>query len=139
VVKRLPSRPTNMRNLFSDSIDEMEKLLVKAKKVKKGCTLDEAGVEGACLTAYAQIAGRFRDDRDFFVTRYLYELGPGVNTFAGGSFERREWPIRRGMERHASLRPIYEFEAHFVNSAGFWMAFSTAAIALRGEAFSKAG
>jgi hypothetical protein len=35
-----------MSNLFSDSIDEMEKLLVEAKKVKKGSTLEEAGVEG---------------------------------------------------------------------------------------------
>jgi hypothetical protein len=48
-----------------------------------------------------------------------------------------EWPIRRGMDRHASLRPIYEIEAHYVNSAGFWMAFSTAAMALREEALAK--
>jgi hypothetical protein len=47
VVKRLPSHPANMINLFSDRIDEMEKLLVKSKKVKKGSTLEEAGVEGA--------------------------------------------------------------------------------------------
>jgi hypothetical protein len=59
-----------MSNLFSDSIDGMEKLLVKAKKVKKGSTLEEAGVEGAWLTAYAQIARMCRDDRDFGVTRY---------------------------------------------------------------------
>jgi hypothetical protein len=39
MVKRLPSHPTNMRNLFLDSIDEMDKLLVKAKKVKKDSTL----------------------------------------------------------------------------------------------------
>jgi hypothetical protein len=100
---RLPSRPTNMSNLFSDSIDETEKLLVKTKKVKKGSTLEEARVEGAWLTAYAQIARRYRDDRDFGVTRFPYELGPGVNPFAGGYFEHREWPISRGMERHASL------------------------------------
>jgi hypothetical protein len=75
VVKRLPSRPTNMSNLFSDSIEEMKKLLVKVKKVKKGSTLEEV-----C----AQIARRCRDDRDFGVTRYPYELGPGVNPFSGG-------------------------------------------------------
>jgi methenyltetrahydromethanopterin cyclohydrolase len=56
VVKQPPSRPKNMSNLFSDIIDEMEKLLVKAKKVENGSTLEEAGVEGAWLTAYAQIA-----------------------------------------------------------------------------------
>jgi hypothetical protein len=41
------------------------------------------------------------------------------------------------MERHASLRPIYEFETHYVNSAEFWMAFSIAALALRGEVLAK--
>jgi hypothetical protein len=35
VVKRLPSRPTNLSHLFLDSIDEMEKLLFKAKEVKR--------------------------------------------------------------------------------------------------------
>jgi hypothetical protein len=86
VVKRLPSRPTNMSNLFSDIIDEMQKLLVKKKKVKWGSTHEAAGVEGAWLTAYAQIARRCWDDRDFGVTRYPCELGPGVNPFAGGYF-----------------------------------------------------
>jgi hypothetical protein len=41
------------------------------------------------------------------------------------------------MERHEILRPIYEFKAHYVNSAGFRMAFSTAAMALREEALEK--
>jgi hypothetical protein len=79
-------------------------------------------MKGSLLTAYAQIAHRCGDDRDFGVTRYPYELGLGVNTFSGGSFEHRLGPIRRGMERHASLRPIYEFEARYVNSTGFcWL------------------
>jgi hypothetical protein len=126
-----------MSNLLSNSIEEMEKLLVKAKKVKKGSTLEDAVVEGAWLTAYAQITRRCRDDRDSGVTRYLYELGPGVNPFTPGYFEHCDWLIRSGMERHASLRSIYEFEAHYVNLAGFCMAFSTAAMALRGEAIAK--
>jgi hypothetical protein len=99
--------------------------------------VEGTGVEGAWLTAYAQIARRCQDDRDFGVTRYPYELGPGVNPFAGGYLEHREWPIRRGMERHASLQHIDEFEAHYVDSARFWMVFSTAAMALRGEALTK--
>jgi hypothetical protein len=41
------------------------------------------------------------------------------------------------MERYASLRPIYQFEAHYVNLVGFWMPFSTAAMALQGEALAK--
>jgi hypothetical protein len=43
VVKWLPSRPTNLSNLFSDSIVEMEKPLLQVKKVKNGSKLEEAG------------------------------------------------------------------------------------------------
>jgi hypothetical protein len=88
-------------NLFSDSIQLMEELLRKSKKVG--------------------------------VSRYPYELSPGVSPFSGGYFEHRECAIRRGMERHPSLRPLFEYEAHYTNSAGYWMSFSSSAMALRGE------
>jgi hypothetical protein len=93
-------------NIFSDSIQLMEKLLRKSKKVKRGATLEEAEIDGAWLIAYAQIARRCRDDKDLGVSRYPYELAPGVSPFSGGYFEHREWAIRRGMERHPSLRPL---------------------------------
>jgi hypothetical protein len=37
------------------------------------------------------------------------------------------------MERHSSLRPLYEYEAHYMNSVGYWMAFHQNAVALRQE------
>jgi hypothetical protein len=40
-------------NIFSDSIQSMEELLRKSKKVKRGATLEEAEIEGVLLTAYA--------------------------------------------------------------------------------------
>jgi hypothetical protein len=126
-------------NLFSDSIQSMENLLRKSKKVKRGATLEEAEIDGAWLTAYANIARRCRDDKDLGVSRYPYELAPGVSLFSGGYFEHREWAIRRGMERHPSLRPLFEYEAHYLNSAGYWMSFSSAAMALRGEALKLEG
>jgi hypothetical protein len=43
------------------------------------------------------------------------------------------------MERHPSLRPLFEYEAHYTNSAGYWMSFSSAAMALRGEALKLEG
>jgi hypothetical protein len=68
----------------------MEDLLRNSKKVKRGATLDEAEIYGAWLTAYAKIARRFRDDKDLGVSRYPYELAPGVSPFSGGYFEHRE-------------------------------------------------
>jgi hypothetical protein len=85
------------------------------------------------------IARRCRDDKDFGFARFPYEQGPGVNPFAGGYFEHREWAIRRGMERNASLRPLFEYESHYLNSAGSWMAFNQSAMALREESLAVAG
>jgi hypothetical protein len=62
-----------------------------------------------------------------------------VSPFSGGYFEHREWAIRRGIERQPSLRPLFEYEAHNTNSAGYWMSFSSAAMALRGEALKLEG
>jgi hypothetical protein len=62
--KRLRSRRTISRNVFSDSIQSMEELLLKSKKVKRGATFEEADIDGAWLTAYARIATECRDDKD---------------------------------------------------------------------------
>jgi hypothetical protein len=62
-----------------------------------------------------------------------------VNPFAGEFFEHGEWVIRRGMERHSSLRPFYQYEAHYTNAAGYWMIFSVAALTLREEAIRTEG
>jgi hypothetical protein len=101
--------------------------------------LEEADVDGAWPTSYAQIARRCRDDKDLGVSRYPYELAPGVSPLSGGYFKHREWAIRRGMERHPSLRPLFEYEAHYTNSAGYWMSFSSAVMDLRGEALKLEG
>jgi hypothetical protein len=78
------------RNIFSDSIQLMEELLRKSKKVKREATLEEAEIDGAWPTAYARIARRCRDDKDLGVSRYPYELASGVSPFSGGYFEHRE-------------------------------------------------
>jgi hypothetical protein len=94
-------------NLFSDSIQSMGELLRKSKTVKCGATLG--------------------------VSRYPYELAPGMSPFAGEYFEHREWAVRRGIERHPGLRPLFEYETHYKNSAGYWMSFSSATMDLRGD------
>jgi hypothetical protein len=117
----------------------MEELLRKSKNVKRGATMGEAEIDVAWLTAYARISRRCRDDKDLGVSRYPYELATGISPFSGGYCEHREWAISRGMERHPSLRPLFEYEAHYKNSAGYWMSFSSAAMALRGEALKLEG
>jgi hypothetical protein len=81
--------------------------------------LKEADIDGAWLAGYARIARRCRDDKDMGVSRSPYELDPGMSPFAGGDFEHRKWAIRRGMERHPSSRPFFDYEAHYMNSAGY--------------------
>jgi hypothetical protein len=132
-VKRLRSRRTMSMDIFSDSIQSMEELLRKSKKVKRGATLKEAEIDGAWLIAYERISRRFRDDKNLGVSRYPYELAPSVSPFSGGNFEHREWAIRRSMEWHRSLRPLLEYEAHYAKSAGYWMIFSSSAMARQGE------
>jgi hypothetical protein len=68
----------NQLELFSDIMQSMEEGLRKSKKVKRGDTLEKADVDGAWLTAYSRIARRRRDEKDMGVTRYSYELAPGV-------------------------------------------------------------
>ena len=81
------------------------------------------------------------------------EQGPTVGAFTGGFFEHREWPIRRGLEKYISLRPgeeicevirfvleygpVFEYEANYINAAGYWMSFHEAAISLRQEALQE--
>lgn len=41
------------------------------------------------------------------------------------------------MDKNQSLRPVCEYEANYINSAGYWMAFHEAVIALRNEAIRE--
>ena len=50
--------------------------------------------------------------------------------FAGGFFEHREWPLRKNMEKHESLKAVAEYEANYINSAGYWMSFHEASLDL---------
>lgn len=112
----------------------MEELLAKAKLVAKGKTLEEAEIDSDWLMAYAAVARRCRDDRELRLTRWPYEQGDSVSAFTGGFFEHREWPPRKQLEKHSSMRAVYEYEANYINSSGYWMSFHQAAICLRQEA-----
>jgi hypothetical protein len=94
-------------NLFSDSLQLLEELLRKSMKVKRKATLGEADMDSAWLTEFALIARRCRDDKILGTSRYPYKLSPGVSPCPGGYFEHREWAVRRGMERHPSLRLLF--------------------------------
>ena len=86
------------------------------------------------MEAYARIAERGHRNRKYGISRYPYEAGPAVGAFIGGFFEHREWPLRKGMEKHQSMRAVSEYECKYVNAAGDWAAFHHAAYDLREEA-----
>lgn len=103
----------------------------------KGKSLSEAKIDVGWMRDYGQVARRCRDDKYFGLTRYPYEQGQSVGAFTGGFFEHREWPLRKGMEKHQSMRPVCEYEANYVNAAGFWMSVHASAIALRQECIQE--
>lgn len=119
---------------ISNTAEVVEDLLTKARKVAKGKTLTEAEIEPEWMRCYGMIARRTRDDKDFGLSRYPYEQGPSVGAFNGGFFAHREWPLRKAIEKHNSMRAVYEYEANYINTTGYWLAFHESAIALRGEA-----
>ena len=124
-------------SVFDNSLDELMKLLTNGKKVANGATMEDAEIDAEWMTAYARIARRCRDDKDFGLSRYPYEQGPTVSAFTGGFFVHREWPPRKYMEKHNSLRPVAEYECNYISAAGYWMAFHESAIALRQQALME--
>lgn len=119
---------------ISSSLQLVDDLLTKVKEVTKWKTLSEAGIEPKCMQAYATTVRSCRDDKYFGLTHHLNEQDPSVGAFTGGYFERRERPLRKGMESQKSLGAFYECEANYINADGYWMAFNQASIPLRKEA-----
>lgn len=123
---------------FADSVTTADSLLDKAKKIAKGSTMAEAGIDAKWLASYASIAERVDRCRRYGISRYPYEAGPSVNAFLGGFFDNKEWCLRKGLEKQASMRAVAEYEAKYVNAAGYWGAFHEAALDLRQESINSA-
>ena len=91
-----------------------------ARAVRKGKTLAEAEIGPTWLPFYGLIARRCRDEKDFGITLYPFEQGPGFEVRTGGLkppkmfFEHQEWPLRRGMEKNSSLEAVSEYEANYI-------------------------
>ena len=128
---------SNIMALFANNRKLVQELLDRAREVSKGKTISEVGINPSYIAAYGAIARRCRDDKDFGVTPYPYEQCPGVAALTGGFFEHRDWPLRKHMERHNSLRAVYEYEANYINSAGYWMSFHEAALDLRSDSIEE--
>lgn len=116
------------------SLGEVEDILTKSKEVTKGKPLALAGIDSAWLTTFAEISRRYRDNKEFGISRYPYEAGPSVNAFSGGFFEHRKWPKRLDLEKQSSMRPVAINEANYINATRYWLAFHEAAVELRHEA-----
>lgn len=81
------------------------------------------------------VARLFRDKKYIAITPYPFEQGTGVGAMRGGLFQLREGSLIRNMENHSSLRTVSEYESHYVNTAGYWMAFHESALELGQESF----
>ena len=125
---------TSDQMAFKDTTDTVEDILEKAKKVAAGETLASAGIDLSYMKIYAECARLTRDNREFLALPYPYEQGPAIRAFNGGFFEHKHWPLRLDIEKHPSLRAVAEYEANYINAAGYWMAFHESAIQLRQEA-----
>ena len=121
-------------NPFATSSALVQEVSVKAAEIGKGKSLEEAGLDPKWLRSYGLIAKRCRDAKDFGVIPYPLEQGPGIGALTGGSFEHREWLLRRAMENYFSFRAVAEYGANYVNAAGYRMDLHEAALDLRKEA-----
>ena len=119
---------------FSTSGKKMEELWSKANLIAKVKTLEEAEIDSEWLKTYGQEPRWCRDDRELRLTRWPYEQGDSVPACTGGFFEYRERPPRKQLERHTSMRAVYEYEADYINASRYRMAFHQAVIFLLQEA-----
>jgi hypothetical protein len=116
---------------------EVERTLRLCRKIAKGEDPEDVGFARELVTSYGRVARRVRDDRDMGLSRYPYEAASGASPYTGGYFAHPEWPVRRGLSRHASLRALAEYEANYVTATGYWLNFSEAALALRDEEIAR--
>lgn len=108
-----------MSQAFKAHKEEAEDLLAKRLLVANEKTMAEAGISSAWMVAYAQVAERCDRDCRYGIKRYSYEAGASVGAFTGGFFDRRKWGLRKGLERHQSMRAVAEYEAKYINAAGY--------------------
>lgn len=127
-----------MPNVFEKSKQLADELILKAKDVEKGKSLEEAGIESTWMEAYARIAERNDRERRFVISRYPYESGPSVGAATGGFFDHREWHLRKGLGKHASMKKaVADYEAKYNNAAGFWASVHQSSIDIRQEAIAE--
>ena len=120
-----------MSDVFQASKMRADDLLAKTKELAKGKTLSYAGIDPEWMAVFGRVAERTHRDHRYGLSRYPYEAGPAVGAFIGGFFDHREWPPRKALEKHASMRAVAEYEAKYINAAGYWSAFHDDCIDLR--------
>ena len=128
---------TIMSDVFKANKMRADDLSTKAKKVSKGKTMSNAGIDPEWMTVFRRVAERTDCDRRYGLIRYPEEAGPAVGAFVCGFFDHREWPPRKDLKKHASMRAVAEYEAKYINAAGYWSAFHEACIDLRQQALDE--
>lgn len=108
-------------------------LLRRGLESLKGKILEETDIGIAWVEAYAIISERVERDRRVGITRYKFEAGAPIVAMAGEFFDHKEWPLRKALAQHPSMRAVAEHEAKYINCAGYWLMSNESALMLRME------
>lgn len=114
---------------MTDALD----LLRRGLELTKWNTLSDAGIEVKWMEAHGQVAELTDSDWKYGITRFPYEPGQALISLAGGFFDHPEWPLRKSLEKHASMRAIAEYEAKYINCIGYLLEFNNSATDLQME------
>lgn len=89
---RSPTNPTNTETMsrFSTSLSDADELIKKAKKVAKGESMEDAGLDHVWLQTYAYISVRVSQDLEHGMRCHPYEVSRQVNPFTGFFFREQE-------------------------------------------------
>ena len=74
-------------NVFADSVDEAEALLLKTIEVGKRKSLEEAGIDLKYMEVFGEIAEHVDRDQRYRLRRYPFIAGDAASAFVGGFFD----------------------------------------------------
>lgn len=76
---------------FLKSNESANEIVLLIKKVRKGSTISEAGINAFLMLTYTTITEWEDRDRRYGISGYPYEFGPAVSALVGGFLEHKDW------------------------------------------------
>lgn len=95
---------------FKNRKIDADDLIERGLQVSRRNTPTAACVDMRWVTAYGMVMERVDRDRRYGLSRYPYEAGSSLGALTGGFFDHPEWTLRKGLEKHPSMRAAAEYE-----------------------------